>query len=202
MLKEIIPVSAIEKRNHCKILRSLTDVLSEHQTPRQNRWTPKREEEVPPSRVDPASNLRVNATPNSRVGVTSTTSADPTSPEAIRTAPRIHRQKTRNNTTLPSIQGPPPTTRLPTPSAAANLPTPVTGIPTIPPAPRRTTNSKNGRHRKRVKEREKLTKIFQEQLAEDKQRGINLLTPPSDDVPFIYDVPHPKGGPKLRPHVT
>ena len=202
MSKEIVPVSAIEKRNHCKILRSLTGVLSEHQTPRQNRWTPEREEEVPPSRVDPASNSRVNATPNSGVGVTPTTSADPTLPEAIRTGPCIHRRKTRNNTPLQSMQGPPPTSRLPTPSVAANLPTPVTDIPTIPPALRRATNNKNERHQKRVKEREKLTKILQEQLAEDKRRGINLLTPPSDDVQFIYDVQFPKGGRKFRPHVT
>ena len=184
------------------MLRLLTGVLSEHQMPRRNRWTPEREEEVPPSRVHPASNSRVNATPNPRVGVTPTTSTDTTSPEAIRTAPRVHRRKTRNNDPLPSIQGPPPTTRLPAPSAAPNLPTPVTDIPPIPPAPRRTTNNKNGRHRNRVKEQEKLTKILQEQLTEDKQRGINLLTPPLDDVPFIYDVPYPKGGPKFCPHAT
>ena len=39
MFKEIVPASAIEKRNHCKILRSLTHILSRHQTPRRNRWT-------------------------------------------------------------------------------------------------------------------------------------------------------------------
>ena len=72
----------------------------------------------------------------------------------------------------------------------------------IPPAPRRTTNNKNGRHRKRVKERAKITKILTEQLAEDKRRGIHLLRPPSDDAPFIYDVPCPKGGSKFRHHVT
>ena len=72
----------------------------------------------------------------------------------------------------------------------------------IPPAPKRTTNNKNGRHRKRVKERAKITKILTEQLAEDKRQGIHLLTPPSDDAPFIYDVPCPKGGPKCNPHVT
>ena len=41
MFKQIVPVSAIEKQNHCKILRSLTCVLTGHQTPRRNRWTPK-----------------------------------------------------------------------------------------------------------------------------------------------------------------
>ena len=66
------------------------------------------------------------------------------------------------------MQGQQPTTSLPTTSTAANLPTPATDIPTIPLAPRRTTNNKNGQHQKRVKEQEKLTKILQEQLAEEK----------------------------------
>ena len=63
IFKNIVLVSAIEKRTHCKMLRSLTGVLAEYQTPRQNRWTPKQMEDVPPSRVDATSNSRVNTTP-------------------------------------------------------------------------------------------------------------------------------------------
>ena len=203
MFKQSAPVSAIEKQNHCKMLRSLTGVLTKHQTPRQNRWTPEQMEDVSPSRMDPASNSRVNAIPTLRVGATPTTYVDPKAPEAIRTALRIHQQNTRNNTPLPSMQAQQPTTSMSTPSTATNLLTPVTDIPTIPVAPRRTTNNKNGRHRKRVKEREKkITKILQKQLTEDKQRGINLLAPLSDNVPFIYNMPNPKGGQKYHPNVT
>ena len=35
IFRKIVPVSAIEKRNHCKMLRSLTGVFTEDQTPRQ-----------------------------------------------------------------------------------------------------------------------------------------------------------------------
>ena len=58
------------------------------------------------------------------------------------------------------MQAQQPTTSMPTPSTATNLPTPTTGIPTIPVAPKRTTNDKNGRHQKCVKERKKITEIF------------------------------------------
>ena len=90
MFKNIVPVSAIEKRNHCKILSSLTNDLTEHQTPRRNRWTPAHMEDVPPSRVDQTSNLRVNTIRTLMVGATPTKFADPTAPEVIHTAPQIH----------------------------------------------------------------------------------------------------------------
>ena len=104
MFKKIVPVNASQKRNHCKMLSLLTNVLTEHQTSRQNRWTPNQMGDMPPSGVDPTSTLRVDTTPTLRVGETPITSVDPTAPQAIRTAPRIYQRQTRNNTPLPSMQ--------------------------------------------------------------------------------------------------
>ena len=82
MFKISVPVSAIQKRNHCKILSSLTNILTGHQTPissrwtpvptdnihRQNRWMTKQTKDTPPSRADPASTLRVDTSSTSRTG--------------------------------------------------------------------------------------------------------------------------------------
>ena len=159
-------------------------------------------EDAPPLRVDPASNSRVNTIPTSRVGVTSSTSVDPTAPAAIHMAPRIHQRNTRSNAPLPSMQTQQLTTSVPTPSPATNLRTPATDTPTLPFAPRRTTNNKNGRHQRRVKERNKITKIIQEQLEEDEEQIIHLLTPPSDNILFIYNTQNPKEGQPHHPNVT
>ena len=59
------------------MLRSLTNVLIEHQMPAQNRWAPGPMYNMSPSRVVPAS--------TSRVGNRPTTSVDTTALEAIRT---------------------------------------------------------------------------------------------------------------------
>ena len=137
-------------------------------------------EYIPPLRVDPASTSRVDTIPTLRVDNTPTTCIDQTAPEAICTTPRIHQRQTRNNAPLPSMQNQEPATHNPTPAPKTNVPTPTTDIPTIPRAPKRITNSKNGRHRGRVKEQNNIAKIIDEQPKEDKQQGIHLLLPPSD----------------------
>ena len=111
-------------------------------------------------------------------------------------------KKTKNNTLLLSIQNHQPTTNGPTPTPATNLPTPATDTPIIQLAFKYTPNNKNGRHGKCVKEQNKIAMITNDQLEVDKRRGINLLMPPSDHVPFIYNMPHPKGGQPCHPNVT
>ena len=58
------------------------------------------------------------------------------------------------------MQNQQPTASVPTPYPATNLQTPATDIPTIPFAPRCTTNNKNGRHQRPVKEQNTIIKII------------------------------------------